>query len=115
MPNNYRGIYLTNQSLKVAERAIGNLFLPRLQHTEKFGPRQFVYCQGRSYKDALNLCVCDWILALSSNYRIGLYCSDVAGAFNKTSSERLKKELAVLGIHENIFHLLCRNLGVRTS
>ena len=115
VPNNYRGIHLTSQLSKVGERVIGNLLLPRLQRTEKFGPHQFAYCQGRSYKDALTLCVCEWILALSSNCRIGLYCSDVAGAFDKVSSERLKNELAVLGIHENIFHTLCSWLEPRSA
>ena len=107
LPCNYRGIHLTSQLSKVVERVLGNLFLPRLQHLEKFGPRQFAYSQGRSYKDALTLCVCEWILALNCNCRIGVYCSDVAGTFDKVSSERLVNELAGLGLHHDIFNTLC--------
>ena len=59
VPSNYRGIHLTNQLSKVVERFIGQLFLPRIQELGLFGPRQFAYSKGRSYKDALAICVCE--------------------------------------------------------
>ena len=55
---------------KIVERLIGRLFLPRLQSIGAYGPRQFAYCQGRSYKDALTLCVCDWIWAIGHNKKL---------------------------------------------
>ena len=102
-PGNYRGIHLTCQMSKVAERFLGNLFLPRLQNLGYFGPRQFAYTIGRSYKDALLLCVSEWIWALAHKCRIGLYCSDVAGAFDRVSRMRLLSSLAPLGLHDRIF------------
>ena len=59
--------------------------------------------------------MCDWILALSTNYRIALYCSDVAGAFDKVSSERFLNKLAVLGIHRDIFQALRSWLEPRSA
>ena len=114
-PTNYRGIHLTNQLSKVVERCVGMLFLPRLQHLGFYGPRQFAYGQGRSYKDALALCVCDWIWALCHKCRIGLYCSDVASAFDRVSSKRLVLVLSKLHLHEDIFKLLSSWLECRSA
>ena len=114
-PTKYQGIHLTNQLSKAVERFLGKLFLPRLQALGHYGPRQFAYGQGRSYKDALALCVCDWIWALSHKCRIGLYCSDVAGAFDRVSSERLRSVLSKLHLHESIFKLLCSWLECRSA
>ena len=88
-PDNYRGIHLTSQLSKVVERFVGNLFLPRVQALEFFGPRQIAYSRGRNYKDALLICVSDWIWALGHKCRIALYYSDVAGAFDRVSTDRL--------------------------
>ena len=104
---NYRGVHLTSRISKVAECVIGQLILPRLLHLGAYGPRQFAYCPGRSYKDALLLCVAAWTWALCVHGKIGLYCSDVAGAFDKVKSERLCTVLGRLGLHYNIFKLLC--------
>ena len=42
--NNYRGIQLTCQLSKTAERFIGRLFLPYLGNINAFGDNQFAYC-----------------------------------------------------------------------
>ena len=115
LPKNYRGIHLTNQLSKIVERFIGKLFLPRVQDLGLFGPRQFAYSQGKSYKDAPAVCVCEWIWALCHNGRIGLYCSDVAGAFDRVSSERLLNELSSLNLPESIFKVLRSWLECRTA
>ena len=43
---NYRGIHLTAQLSKVAERMLQQLYVPFLCETVAFGPRQFAYAAG---------------------------------------------------------------------
>ena len=47
--------------------------------------------------------------------RIGLYCSDVAGAFDRVGSERPLNELSSLNLHESIFRVLRSWLERRTA
>ena len=48
------------------------------------------------------LCVCKWILASSCNSRIGLYCSDVAGAFDRVNKARLIGKLRGSSLHPKL-------------
>ena len=61
-PKNYRGVHLTSQLSKVAERTIGKLFLPQLLRDGCFGENQFAYSAGRGHQDALALSVLSWLL-----------------------------------------------------
>ena len=45
-------------------------------------------------------------LAISRGFRVGLYCSDVAGAFDRVPSERLLSKLRAKGVHPKILKLL---------
>ena len=103
---NYRGIHLTPQLSKVTERLLGSLFLPFLEVSGAYGPNQFAYTSGRSIMDAFALNVMSWILAISRGFRVGLYCSDVAGAFDRVPSERLLSKLRAKGVHPKILKLL---------
>jgi hypothetical protein len=49
---NYRGIHLTAQLSKVAERLLQRLFVPYLYRMKSFGPNQFAYTRGRGARDA---------------------------------------------------------------
>ena len=82
-PCNYRGVHLTSQISKVVERLVGKLFLPQLQLANGFGERQFAYSIGKGLRDALALSVLSWLLGLERGCLIGLYCSDVSGAFDR--------------------------------
>ena len=46
-PGNYRGIHLTSQISKVAERVIAGLFVPQLLCSGAFGRNQFAYMPER--------------------------------------------------------------------
>ena len=61
----------------------------KLQREGSFGERQFAYSIGRGHRDALALSVLSWLSSLESGYLVGLYCSDVYGAFDRVSEERL--------------------------
>jgi len=50
--------------------------------------------------------VLSWLLFFSSGKRIGLYCSDVQGAFDRVSTERLLKRLTCCRIHPQFLAVL---------
>ena len=96
-PNNYRGVHLTSQLSKVVERAVGGTFVPWLgEHA--FGENQYAYSAGKSHRDVLAINVCSWLLLMEGGQAAGLYCSDVSGAFDRVSCERLCAKLRASGL-----------------
>ena len=82
---NYRGAHLTSQFSKVVERAIGSLLLPWLECTEAYGFNQYAYTKRRGDKDVVTVDVCSWLLLLEQGLAVGVFCSDVSGAFDRVS------------------------------
>ena len=105
-PGNYRGIHLTTQVSKVMERLLGKLFLPFLDKSGAFGINQFAYRQKHSFMDALAWNVMSWITAFMNKRKIALYCSDVSGAFDRVTTERLLEKLRRKGVREMILKVL---------
>ena len=114
-PNNYRGVHLTSQISKVAERIVGHLFLPKLQAAGMFGMKQFAYSAKRSHQDALALSVLTWLIHLERGCMVALYCSDVSGAFDRVCEQRLGTKLDRSGLHPRILRFLKSWLEPRTS
>ena len=112
---NYRGVHLTPQVSKVVERAVGSLILPWLEHTGAYGPHQYAYAKGKGYKDVLAVNTCNWLLFLEQGYAVGVYCSDVSGAFDRVSRERLCAKLDTLGLHPDALGFLKSWLDDRMS
>ena len=83
---------------KVMERFLGSVFLHELQTSSNVGPNQFAYVPHRGCRDALAVLEFNWILALEHDMRIGVYCSDVSGAFDRVNTERLTLTLQTKGI-----------------
>ena len=88
-PSNYRGIHLTPQLSKAAERFIGSLFMPFLFSSCAFGKNQFAYTPARGSRDAVLFYVLSWIWAINWGCKIAVYCSDVSGAFDRVRAEKL--------------------------
>ena len=84
------------------ERLIGSRFLPQLVRSNAFGSNQFAYRAAHGSRDALLFLVCSWLLALAGRRRVGLYCSDVSGAFDRVSASRLIGKLKALAIYPRI-------------
>jgi len=105
-PNNYRGLQLTAQISKAMERYLASLFLPSLISLGGFGANQFAYKPGHGSRDAVLFAVTSWLLALSQGFRVGVYCSDVSGAFDKVPASRLVRRLSQWKIHPKILEVL---------
>ena len=67
-----------------------------------FTESQFAYRPKRGARDAVLLYVATWLSMLNAGKKIGVYCSDVSGAFDRASAERLLDKLASLGLHRDL-------------
>ena len=112
---NYRGVHLTPQLSKVVERSIGSLLLPWLESTDAYGPNQYAYTKRRGYKDVLTVNVCSWLMLLEQGLAVGVFCSDVSGAFDRVSRTRLCEKLEATGLHPDAVGFLASWLEDRTS
>ena len=99
---NYRGVHLTPQISKVIERVVGCAFLPWANKVRLFCENQYAYSTRRSHRDALAVNISNWLRFLDDGYAVGLYCSDVSGAFDRVRCERLVEKLRRSGLHPNI-------------
>jgi hypothetical protein len=112
--SNYRGIHLTAQLSKVAERILGKHMFPHLvQHA--FGDAQFAYRPRRGARDAVLVYVSSWLFMLNNRRKIGVYCSDVSGAFDRVPSDRLMEKLSGHGIHADLLEVVRSWLRDRQS
>ena len=103
---NYRGVHLTTQLSKVVERAFGSIFIPWAESNELYAPNQYAYGKGKGYKDTLAVNVCNWLLQMERGELVGLYCSDVSGAFDRVDKTRLWQKLRASGLHLRVVALL---------
>ena len=113
--NNYRGVHLTSQISKVIERVVGCAFLPSAIRMQLFWKNQYAYTTRRSHRDALAVNICNWLLFLDGGCAVGLYCSDVSGAFDRVRCERLTAKLHASGLHPNVVRFLASWLEDRES
>ena len=80
-----------------------------------FDWNQFAYEKEKGARDALAYIVLTWIVALNSRCKIGVYCSDVSGAFDRVSTETLLKKLEAKGIHPFLLKLAASWLQSRKA
>ena len=86
---------------KSAERLLQTSFTDFFSSAECSGENQFAYKKERGARDLLAFLVLTWILGFDSGRKFLLYCSDVAGAFDRVSAERLAHKLAAQGVPED--------------
>ena len=103
---NYRGVHITAQLSKVVEQAIGGICIPWAEQAEAYGPNQFAYAKGKSYKDVLAMNVCSWLLLMDRGLLVGFYCSDVSGAFDRVERYRCIAKLRSSSLHEMVVAFL---------
>ena len=103
---NYRGVHLTPQISKIIERVIGCAFLPWANRAKLFGENQYAYSTRRSHRDALAVNICNWLRFLEDGRAVGLYCSDVFGAFDRVRRERLVEKLHRSSLNKRVVRFL---------
>ena len=85
---NCKGANLTARASKVIERVLGRFLFPPLVE-RAFGDFQFAYRPKRGARDAVAVYVITWISMLNDRKKVGVYCSDVSGAFDRVFAKRL--------------------------
>ena len=93
---------MTSQVSKVIEGVLGIHLFPLLIE-RAFGESQYAYRPKRGARDAVMLYVATWLTMLNNRKKVGVYCSDVSGAFDRVCAARLLQKLAALGLHRDLF------------
>ena len=97
----------------MVERLLKLLYDPYLSNISAFGPNQFAYTLGRGARDALAFLALTWVQALGAGRKVAVYCSDVSGAFDRVSVERLVDKLKAKGLHPDVVAVLASWLKQR--
>ena len=100
-PENYRGVHLTSQVGKAAERLLKTGFADFFASADCSGENQFAYKKEHGARDLLAFLVLTWLLGFDSGKKYLLYCSDMAGAFDRVSAQRLAKKLRAQDVPED--------------
>jgi hypothetical protein len=104
--DNYRGVHLTPQLSKAMERLLRTLFMPFLLKNNAFGPNQYAYIPERGARDALANLLLIWLTSIARGRKVAVYCSDVSGAFDRVSLDRLAKKLRSKKVHPAVVDVL---------
>ena len=112
---NYRGIHLTSILSKVCERVLLRSLRPFFEQVDAFGVSQFAFRKGRSCQDLLLKLTCTWLLAFQEKRKVGLYLSDISGAFDKVSVTVLLRYLRRSGISETLLNFFVDYLAPRSA
>ena len=91
------------------------LAVTHIEKNDLFGSNQFAFRKGRGARDAIALLTISWIAALNGRCKIGLYCSDVSGAFDRVDSEILMQKIDSCKFHPKFAQLLASWLRRRVG
>ena len=108
LPGQYRGIPLTSILSKVVERVIGNPSIAFLE-ARGYGEAQWAFRKKSSARDLLTICGAMWSPLMCQGHEIGLYLSDISGAFDKVSRALIIVQLSQLGQPTTFSHSLTEN------
>ena len=104
-PRNYRGVHLTCTMSKVAERVIGSPLVAYLEQ-HGFAKNQWAYRKQCNSRDLVLMFVTSSVLAICSGYKVAVYLSDIAGAFDRVFKDYLLAKLFALGVPDAYFDFL---------
>ena len=112
---NYRGVHLTNVLSKVVERVVAHHLTPFFDRTGAYGMDQWAFRKKHSCRDLVTLLVCRWIWALDNGFKVAIYLSDIAGAFDRVDRDILVERLRRTGLSEAMIEFLCSYLAPRQA
>ena len=92
-------------SIKSGRKFLASFFEPALED-RAFGHAQFAYRKKHGARDAVLFYVLSWIAGLNEGNKIGIYCSDVSGAFDRVDSELLLRKLESFGLNAKLISVI---------
>ena len=114
-PFNYRGVHLTNVISKVVERVIGLQLTAYFERVGAYGGDQWVFRQNHSCRDLVTLLVTRWIWAMDSGFKVAIYLSDIAGAFDRVDRSIIVARLRSVGLSKPMVDFLFQYLAPRVA
>ena len=114
-PSKYRGLHLTPVISKVVERILATPLAPFLAETCAYGRTQWAFQKKLGCKDLICVLVCRWLLAFQEHKKIGIYLSDISGAFDRVHKPRLLRKLQRAGLNDRFLKLFEDFLDVREA
>ena len=112
LPGQNRGVHLTSILSKIVERVIGQPLITFLEQ-KGLGDAQWAFRKRSSARDMVTIYVAKWVLIICQGRRVGLYLSDISGAFDKISRTLLIGELSQIGLPSSFFDFLNSYLSTR--
>ena len=112
---NYRGVHLTSVLSKVIERIFSKIICAFFEGSNAYGSTQWAFRSGYGSRDLVTLCILRWIEAIDNNQKVGLFLSDISGAFDRVSTVRLMRKLRRCGLTDEILELLEDYLSPRSA
>ena len=105
LANNYRGIHMTCNVSKIVEKVLKN---PLISFLEKhgYGNAQWAFRKESSARDLLLVLVSTWIRKICMGRKIGLYLSDIAGAFDRVDKDCLMLNFFSIGVSDQFLDFL---------
>ena len=97
---NYRGIHITPQVSKCAERLLGRMWLHMANNSSIIGNYQFAYRAEHGARDALAYAILKWLSLFAEGKKVGVHLADVSGAFDRVSTPRLLQKLRAKKVPE---------------
>ena len=98
----------------MTERLIAHSLAPFLARNA-YGTNQWAYRRKCGSKDLLCFLQCSWILAICREKQIGVYFSDIEGAFDRVFAQCFLAKVRQLGICDKIVDLFGQYLSPRIA
>ena len=98
---NDTGLHLTTNLSNIVERSIGMVLGPFLD-INAFGDDQWAFRSRRTCRDLVFFLVCSWLITFEEKQRIGIYLSDISGAFDRVDRDILAQPLQEAGVGDGM-------------
>ena len=99
-------MHLTAVLSKSVERVIAEVLCKYLEASGAISKDQWAFRIGHSCRDLVALFTNTCILALHAGRKVGVYLSDISGAFDRVSSELPLRNLEAAGVHHDMLRFL---------
>ena len=76
---------------------------------------QWAFQKERSCCDLITMLICKWLLAFHEGFKIGIFLSDISGAFDRVETELLLRKLRRAGLNERWLEFIASYLAPRQA
>ena len=100
---------------KALEGVIAQVLVKYLEESGASGHTQWAFREGHSCRDLIALLTSTWILHLHAGKKVGVYLSDISGAFDRINSSLLLDKLKAAGLNDELLRFMKSYLEPRRA